>query len=171
MDASKHLGLAWHRAKWWYRNSPGGRILGFYELLSETYLGLVIACQRYDPARGATISTFATHWMDHFVQTALRKARLHGLWYVADAKKSEIHAEGLMDRPERVPALEQDAAEEVRTLVAKLPPKERRLILDRFWEGKTLREVGEVEGLTREGVRVRQRHAIKRLREYVAESQ
>jgi RNA polymerase sigma factor (sigma-70 family) len=50
------------------------------------------------------------------------------------------------------------------TLLAKLPPKDRRLIKDRFWWGMKLRELGPKHGVSYERARQRLELSLERMR-------
>ncbi len=51
-------------------------LVPFEDLVQEGAIGLVTACQRFDPARGYRFSTYATHWIKQAISRAIdTKAR------------------------------------------------------------------------------------------------
>lgn len=67
IDPLKHQGLVYTIALK-YR----GRGLDLDDLVQEGQLGLIRACERFDPARGCKFSTYAMPWVEHFVQRAVQ---------------------------------------------------------------------------------------------------
>jgi RNA polymerase primary sigma factor len=63
-----NIRLSVWRAKRWQ-----GRGLPFEDLIQEGVFGLERAAQKFDPARGIRFSTYATTWVDHFMQRALSR--------------------------------------------------------------------------------------------------
>ena len=55
-------------------------------------------------------------------------------------------------------------------LVAKLPRRDRAIILGYYMEGRSLQELGEEQGVTRECVRQRRGKALRQLRKYLVQS-
>lgn len=53
---------------------------------------------------------------------------------------------------------------ELESALNSLPPSEKQLLIDRFWNNATLEEAGVKHGLGREGVRCLQNRALRRLR-------
>ena len=49
-------------------------------------------------------------------------------------------------------------------VLSELPPRDQRLIKARFWEGKTLDEIGEREQMSRECIRARESRVFRKLR-------
>lgn len=50
-----------------------GRGLSFSDLVAEGVLGLVRAVDRFDPASGARLSTYAVWWISHAMRTAVQR--------------------------------------------------------------------------------------------------
>jgi len=51
-------------------------LVPFEDLVQEGAIGLMTACERYDPARGYRFSTYATHWIKQAISRAIdNKAR------------------------------------------------------------------------------------------------
>lgn len=50
--------------------------LGKYEreeLLQEGYIGLILACRKYDPTLNVTISTYSSYWIKSYINKYLKK--------------------------------------------------------------------------------------------------
>jgi RNA polymerase primary sigma factor len=63
-----NIRLSVWRAKRWQ-----GRGLPLDDLIQEGVFGLERAAQKFDPKRGIAFSTYATAWVDHFMQRALSR--------------------------------------------------------------------------------------------------
>lgn len=63
-----NIRLSVWRAKRWQ-----GRGLSFEDLIQEGCFGLERAAQKFQPDRGIRFSTYATAWIDHFMQRAISK--------------------------------------------------------------------------------------------------
>jgi len=105
--------------------------------------------------------------------TRLRKARKFFFTPSLNEKLDDKEANGdcVIDHVDSGYCLEKDVfnkmlyEQRVKLLTQLTDEKERRILYGRLVEGKTLKEVGKEEGITRERVRQIQNKAIKKLRE------
>ncbi|MGH2900522.1 MAG: sigma-70 family RNA polymerase sigma factor, partial [Solirubrobacteraceae bacterium] len=138
------MGLVWLEAR---RAAYRRRALGFQasaeEFLGDAYLGLVKACEDFDPGRGYKLSTMATPRIRGAILDALRtetKSKLKHPPRFADLSPSLVDAQPL--------PLEQAESEStrhfVRDLVERrtlLSPKERFAVERRYWHGEELSQI------------------------------
>ena len=143
----------------------------FTELVSEGNMALLRAVAKFDVSRGFKLSTYACRAiLKSFSRLATKTGRYRRRFPVEfdpdyersdyDVKKHEMQHEDALD-----------ALGEVLTRNrADLSDVERTIVLERFAigsdrkKGRTLTEVGEIVGLTRERVRQIQKLAIEKLR-------
>lgn len=59
----------------------------------------------------------------------------------------------------------QDEGELIKILIQKLPERERKIIEKRYFQGKTLKEIGKEYAITKEGIRIIQYRTLNILRE------
>ncbi len=201
--------------------------LPLLDLISEGNIGLMRAVERYDPRKGAKLSTYAAFYIKQAMRRAIADhARLIRLPVYAQEQlmtinRAENRLRGLLGRlptdeeisdeinlptfkvrrlrtaalppasldasldedgtnpvsetvadesarPPDVELRDEDTASLVLELMQDLPPRELQIIRHRFgFEGngeKTLEEIGQEMGLTRERIRQLQNSALRRLR-------
>jgi RNA polymerase primary sigma factor len=185
-EFSQHLGLVhWVASR--YRHAAGS--LSFDELVSAGNLGLLRALELYEPERGVSFTTYARHWIRHFVVRELqnhgatvrvpvhtqalrrqRKERIRELVFSLDAPLPNGRSgEGRETWHDVMPAPasgELGAAHDVAQLLGRcnLTPGERRLLALRFWGDETLNDAGRELGVSRERARQLQEAALEKLR-------
>jgi len=143
------------------------------DLMSWGFFGLVKAARIWSPDRGVAFSTLACR--------IIERSLLRGVQ--SEAKPAEAAATVSLDAPtddgegarlgEFVPADERGDREiglTVREALARLSERDRALILRRYYEGWSLKEVGRAIGLSSMGVLARERHILRRLRVELAEA-
>lgn len=164
------------------------RSYSFDDALADSYLGLLRAAELFDPAKGE-FSTIAFWHMRQVMRRAARRDRLvpmpeyrflegavpppvrtgYGAMTgsrVGDRERGAADALADTPEPDRGDAEHREreaACEEFRAAVALLP-EPYRVVLEMRAAGKTLAEVGDALGITREAVRQRQGKAVGALR-------
>ena len=152
--------------EWVHRNPWVTRVYG------EDAIGMALlwSCKtatRYDPAQGAW-STFLWNSLWGYFQSASRRER--GLPTVSidaladaytDDKRPGTYVPTFLGTEDREPAL---WPFEVQEMLATLPPLLREVIELRYLHGMTLREVGEVMGVSRTRIEQREKAALDYLR-------
>ncbi len=144
------------------------------DLMSEGSLALLRAANKFDCARGYRFSTYACRAiLKSFSRVALRTARYRGRFPAAFDPSLERSRHADTRRVE----VSMHCIEELRCIlegdVGNLSEVERRVIRARFaldhderadGKGKTLEQVGELIGVTKERVRQIQNKALEKLR-------
>jgi RNA polymerase primary sigma factor/RNA polymerase sigma factor len=148
---------------------------GTFELISDGNISLMRAVEKFDYTRGAKFSTYAT-W-------AIQKNNARRF---ADDIKRRIrfqtsHDEALSDSPQEhfdplhAERAQQERAARVAKVLTRLDMRDRQIIEGRFGlagnlEAKTLKQVGEELGVSKERIRQLEVRAMDRLRELAREA-
>ncbi|MCA1636478.1 MAG: sigma-70 family RNA polymerase sigma factor [Acidobacteria bacterium] len=143
------------------------RMLSSVELAEEVthdcFLGLLKAPTRFDPARGAALSTYLYAAVRNL---SAKHFRRHGGEVSVEDSQGElvsVEHEGPLRR-----LLAAELSEEVQRAVAALPPLQREVIVLFEYEGLTLAEVAAVVGADTGAVKSRLRRAREGLRRALA---
>ncbi len=130
----------------------------FDDLLQEGIMGLFEARKKFDSTRGVKFSTFAVYFIKGRVLRCLQK-EIQGPMAMGDLKQEQIK-EAVNDSAER-----KDGGEKENFRVPPgFPEMERRLLVYLYMENKSLREIAEIFGYTRERARQLKQKALRRLR-------
>lgn len=156
------------RLAFWYGARFGRALRDRDDVAAEALLGLVEAERRHDPARGpfaslAGILCRQRAWAE--VKRQRRHERAEEGIYVHGEDGDELER---ADLPHVDPhGGEGVLVEQLREALADLPDRERAVLEARYGltgEERTLAQVGEAVGLSRQGAAVAERRALGRLR-------
>ena len=168
----------------WQRNPW----VDYKELISEGHVGAAIAAEKYDPTRGVPFLSYAMHWIAAKIRDYIRKSirpcgvigTYHGeipRAYCYDETDSDAEDNPILLAPaeQRLATsysdetedqlIAHDDAEWVTRRVLCLPRREQLIIIGRFWEERTLEDIGEEIGLSKERIRQLEVRALRLLRE------
>ena len=156
--AAANLGLAYARARTW-----AGRLgVDMDDLIGPAQIALCRAVRAFDPAKGR-IGTLAYRCIDHEIIGWHNRYRKHTM-----AQATEF---GLRQRPDHRIAVGVDAIDVWEKSMALLDSREQAVLSMRLRFGKTLGEVGQVIGVSRERVRQIQYKAIAKCRAGLLETE
>ena len=149
--------------------------IDFNELISEGNMALLRSVEKFDCSRGFKFSTYSCRAiLKSFSRVAMRASRYRSYFpteYDANLERSDYAAERHKD-------VEDDCVDELKEILvrnlAELTEVEQTVIQERFAlglplmdgkpPGKTLEEVGQLIGVTKERVRQIQNKALKKIR-------
>lgn len=167
-EARDRLLLAHDRLALWVARRYRGRGLDPDDLAQEARLGLLLASERFDPARGVRFAAYAPWWVRRALQEAVRGQD--------DSPRSGAATfwEHRLPSPAPRPALSDDA-ERVRACLRRLPPAEAAVLrLRRGLEGcapRTHRAVARLFAVSPASVRRIEQRALARLKELLEDRQ
>lgn len=166
------------------------RGLELLDLIEEGNVGMLVALQKFETARGLRFSTYAGFWIRHHLQTALAMQvpivrpplRLQMSHDAAPVTPVPMDDEDVEQQLSDAGFRERDVADEVaeqrdaprvaellRAHVAQLPARQRDIIVARFGldggDECTLQQLSSERGVTRERIRQLQVSALLTLRE------
>lgn len=145
------------------------------ELAAEARAGLVEGAARYDPARGAKVSSYAVFWGRKRVIVWLRRElaggqhvpEQHGYVMVKQVGLGAVHPEAveLGREADPPPASAGDAWWEVR--MGLLSPGERSRVERRFRYDRSVGQIARADGVDERSVRAAIHRGLSRLREHL----
>ena len=156
--------------------------------VSAACLGVIIAVNKFDPARKCRLTTYSRQWilnhLHHFfkqereiiaIPSYLNTTKEKGHRYQA---KADIIRKGVkslklessiaqkdtsidsFDKAEYDCYLEYELCE----IMSILPIRERQVLISRFWQKQTYKEIGKQHGLSKQRIEQLQKQAIRTLR-------
>lgn len=186
IDWKLHTGLVHSIARGYSRVCAS---LSVEDLVQDGMIGLLKACERFDPARGKAFSTYASYWIKHCIRRSItntdRLVRLpvhkaDSLYRVGELKRERVaHLDAPLSEDggslhDVLPSdadpeaeLERVEREELaRELLTELDDGARDLMVARFWDERTLAEIGasRARPCTRERVRQLEADAFTKMR-------
>lgn len=154
------------------------------EEYANGWIGLLRACELFDPAKGCKFSTYATYWIRQAIMRFYdnQKLRKNGSGVIKTVVFSQIADldsdsdwEPAIDRQPEPPdaAAIREEAELCDKLLRTLCPRERRFVRAKFLEGRTLQDIaeGEVPRISLERVRQMIERAIAKMQRFAARQQ
>jgi RNA polymerase sigma factor (sigma-70 family) len=138
------------------------------DLISWGLMGLVKAARAWSPERGVAFSSLACKVIERAIIRGVQRE-----WKPDQAQVTvSLDAQTMGDDSSStladfLPAVEHGDVETglaVRDAVARLSDSDRELIRRRYYEGRSLSEVGQAMGLSSMGVLARERGILRRLR-------
>jgi RNA polymerase sigma factor (sigma-70 family) len=175
-----NLALVVHVAKNYQR-----RGVPMADLIQEGNISLVRAVERFDPEHGTRLGTYATAWLHRSIRRAVRtlgrtvrlpesakNAQSHSVPIDEPVGQERLSLTDVLCEDDAIAPDDLAAREQVRSqareLLEGLSPQEAVVVRRRFGieqdHAETLREIGEVLGVTRERVRQIEKLALDKLR-------
>jgi RNA polymerase sigma factor (sigma-70 family) len=176
-------GLVYQHARRW-----AGRGVDIEDLAQVGMLGLLRAIDTFEPERGHALSTYAVHWIHYYIRREIQnnsatvrtpvhmQTRRHAngereraCMVPLDAPIGDNAPATMLDAlPDGAPlpdaqATDLERAHAVRRLLTQLPDGERGVILGRFFEDRTLGDVGAGGIETRSGRHVVSRERVRQI--------
>jgi len=143
------------------------------DAVSTAYLGLCVAADRFDPARGFRFITYAVWWMRQAIIAEIDKCRDSQRSLDLDAPSEDGHtlAETVTYPEGQGPASPEwdDMPECVRQAVAHLPPRYQEILVRYYGIGRdpqTLQEIGTDLGVSKQRISQMRFGALARLRRH-----
>ena len=135
------------------------------DLISEANLSILNAVGKFDVSRGFRFSTYASHAILRRLSRLVKRERKRSAHGLEDASAALSYEDGF---PEWLDIHPGDLTKEI---LAELPTRQRRIVKERFGftadgKSKTLREIGERMGISKERVRQLILSACQRARIY-----
>jgi RNA polymerase sigma factor (sigma-70 family) len=118
---------------------------------ADGWLGLLKACERFNPTRDIQFSTYAYHWIRDAITRPFHAGRKQALkrgpgktthTFTDIGKESELLFDNKTPNPFDVLA-ENDHREKIRSLLRVLPTRYREIVQAYYFEGLNYREIGE----------------------------
>ncbi len=125
----------------------------FDDLVQEGLIGYMEAVKRYDPGKGAELSTYAPYWVKKMI-----------LQFLDNEIKFRSRTVELNEGVVRDDAVEPEPEENAINLPDDMPFIEQNIIRQVFEENRSLTEISNLMGIRRERIRQIKQKAMRRLR-------
>jgi RNA polymerase sigma factor (sigma-70 family) len=160
----KNMGLVYTVAR---KLSKWAKTRGIKEeddLVSIGSIGLIHAAATFNELKGYTFSTYAGRCIEYEIIGECYKAGTElkdGVRYVKKPlERLGMREDGLCSQSQPCSLL----LEEIRKAVKKIEPEYRRILYMRYWEGKTLYEIGLQLNRTKQRIEQREKVAFQRFK-------
>lgn len=155
---------------WWLRRYLRGRLPSQHtkEIRAAAEAAFFRSCRSFDPERRAAFSTYALTALHramialHRTQPRLPTVSLDTFYDDPEDSQLRLADPRAVDPPNE--AHRRDQAAHLHELLDTLPPREKRILHERFWKGRNLQEIGDSFNLTCERVRQIEQAALRWLR-------
>lgn len=136
------------------------------DLISAGYLGLIMAVKTYDPDKGFRFITYAGFSIEHRIIAFIKDYKYHSLLSLDEpiyAEDEECTLKDLLASDSRG-SDDRYFDLQVTDLLDNLNERERKVVELRFWNDRTLDEVGSYIGVQKERIRQIEARALRKLR-------
>ena len=154
-DPLNHVGLAiWVASIYSKKMYYASRKHGFPDIRQEAMIGLLIACEKYDAARGASFSTFASRVIWNYLK------------YVTRHHEEEIrafdvnHKDTTTERP-------REWSQEVLAYMTRLKSTEQAMLVRYFWDDWSMRKIGNYHGVSKQYIQQVISNALAQIKERI----
>ena len=156
-EVEKHLGLAEHHARFYSVRYKAN----YDELLSDGYWGLVLAGLGYKEDKGAKFSTYARRRVKGKIKDRFRKKARRKHPY----EERAIVDEDLVEvRTPQSLLIREEKKRQLRLVLLKINSRQRAILWLYYYGELTLKEIGELLGISEGGASMLKRAAYKNLR-------
>ena len=131
----------------------------FDDCLQECLLALVKCVDRFDYRRGFRFVTYAYHGLVFKLRSVARTQAVYNSRFVAI---DDLEVDFKDRRSESVDNVVGDRmrGEAIKAIVDELPPGRAEMLRQRFWEDRTLPDIGESRGVSRQAASARLRKTL-----------
>ena len=117
------------------------------ELISEGYLGLMMACRKYDSNYNVAFSTYSSYWIRRYMNIYIKK-----MYANSNILNIDLNQIGVIDKQNMNMDLDY------------LTEMEKELIKKRFWEAKKIKDIAELYDVSRDTIRNRIKRILFKIR-------
>lgn len=143
------------------------------DLAGIARIGMIKAIKSFDPSKGVKFSTYATRCMTNEILMYFRKEKKHKsnisieqpLYY--DGEGNEMKLEVLVDSGDDIlgEIVEREEIIRLRQAVEQLSGRDRVIIEEKYFKGKTQKQVSELLGLSQSHISRIEKKLLKKLRD------
>lgn len=143
------------------------------DLAGIARIGMIKAIKSFDPSKGVKFSTYATRCMTNEILMYFRKEKKHKsnisieqpLYY--DGEGNEMKLEVLVDSGDDIlgEIVEREEIIRLRQAVEQLSGRDRVIIEEKYFKGKTQKQVSELLGLSQSYISRIEKKLLKKLRD------